>query len=156
MKYILLLLLISPCISIANQILTPKEVFESEQPIYWKIDKKVSIRESVFATIKFEFSQKGNGSVKVRDGLWVRVFDCHDNGFLYSPCLMRQRLKDINSDGYNDIVFEADLIDTGEKESDPKTNKGRVFVELLYSPEHRAFKLGNYSDSIEPYQYYEK
>ncbi len=69
---------------------------------------------------------------------------------------MEQELLDINSDGFNDVLFESQLIYTGEKESDPKIDKGKVFVQLIYSPSEKTFILGKHSESIKPYEYYEE
>ncbi|MCG7560344.1 hypothetical protein [Pseudoalteromonas sp. McH1-42] len=156
MKSFLILLLSIPGWAIGNQLLTNEDILEAEQPIYWHVKKLVTVNEAVTHPLLFEFTSKGNGSVKVKHGQWIKIYDCHDNGYLYSPCLMNQVVKDVNSDGYNDVVFESELIYTGEKESDPRIKMGRVFVELVYSKKENGFTLGNYSTSIKPYEYYEE
>ncbi|WP_028109744.1 hypothetical protein [Ferrimonas futtsuensis] len=156
MKFVSALLLIFSLNSFGNQILTSKEVYDAEAPIYWQIQKTVTINETITVPLLFEFSQRGNGSVKIKHGLWIRIYDCHNNSYIFEPCLMEQELLDINSDGFNDVLFESQLIYTGEKESDPKIDKGKVFVQLIYSPSEKTFILGKHSESIKPYEYYEE
>ena len=69
---------------------------------------------------------------------------------------MNQKLQEMNNDGFNDLLFTTNLMDTGEKESDPRINQGQVYIELLYDKTKNSFKLGKHSASIQPYEYYEE
>ena len=156
MKFIYLLPLLITLQVQAKDIISQKEINDAEAPIYWQVQKIVPIKANVEMPLLFEFSARGNGSIKIKHGQWIKIYDCHEDGYVYEPCLMNQKLTDLNLDGYNDILFSTNLIDPGEKESDPRINQGQVYVELLYDVTNNTFKLGKHSETVQPYEYYEE
>jgi hypothetical protein len=156
MKFVYLLTIFLLPSAQAGEIISQKEINDAEAPIFWQLSKTVSVKEGVELPLLFEFSARGNGSVKIKHGQWIKVYDCHEDSYVYDPCLMSQNLKDINGDGFIDVQFSTNLIDPGEKESDPRVNQGQLYVELLYDVSKNSFKLGKHSEFIQPYEYYEE
>src|SRR5882672_11472229 len=50
--------------------------------------KKIEVAKGVWAEVSFEITTKGNGSVAL-PGLFVRVYDGHDDGLVFRDGLLR-------------------------------------------------------------------
>ena len=155
MKYIYLILL--SLFSFADtDIISEKEAFQSEDDIFWHIKKEIQVKDGLKVPLLFEFTKRGVGSLKLKDGTWLRIYDCNDNGGTrYKPCMMHQSLKDINHDGFLDIYLTAELYQIQEGAVQSLIPAKKIFAELLYNPDEHEYYLSKHSSNINTYEYYE-
>ena len=155
MKYIYLILL--PLFIFADtDIISEKEAFKSEDGIYWHIKKEIQVKDGLKIPLLFEFTNRGLGSLKLKDGRWLRIYDCNDNGGRrYEPCMMQQSLRDINNDGFLDIYLTTELYQIQEGVVQSLIPSKKIFSELLYNPDKHEYYLSKHSSGIETYVYYE-
>lgn len=101
--------------NISNKLdLKIKQAFKNNMTAtdYIKLSPKLLIPLSIEAT------SKGNGTINL-NGLLLRIFDQHEDGIVYKNGFLELEIKDINSDGINELIFTGELKYTGEKETDP-------------------------------------
>ena len=155
MKYIYLILL--PLFIFADtDIISEKEAFQSEDDIYWYINKEIQVKDGLKIPLLFEFTKRGLGSLKLKDGMWLPIYDCNDNGGTrYKPCMIHQLLKDINNDGFLDIYLTTELYQLQEGAVQSFVPLKKIFAELLYNPDKHEYYLSKHSSGIETYVYYE-
>ena len=110
MKYIYLILL--PLFIFADtDIISEKEAFQSEDDIYWHIRKEIQVKDGLKIPLLFEFTKRGLGSLKLKDGMWLPIYDCNDNGGTrYEPCMMHQSLKDLNKMVFLIFILQLNFI----------------------------------------------
>lgn len=82
------------------------------------IANKITLSDNLSIPITFDTTSKGNGTINL-NGLLLRVFDQHDDGIVYKNYYLNMEVKDINTDGINELIFTGELKHTGEKETDP-------------------------------------
>ncbi|HEY7773179.1 MAG TPA: hypothetical protein VIC26_08350 [Marinagarivorans sp.] len=71
---------------------------------------------SVEATI--EKTAKGNGTIQIGN-LLLRIYDVHDDGFVYENELLDFALADLDGDSIKEIIISGILKSTGEEAGDP-------------------------------------
>jgi hypothetical protein len=154
MRYILLYLL--PLSIIAETPIISEEAYKDEHGTYWHIRKEINLNNGNKVPLLFEFTNKGEGSIKLSKGIWLPIYDCSENGgSYYKPCMMNQTLKDINGDGFLDIYLSTKLYTLSESHSESYHDAGKVFAELIFNPKKNDFFLSKHSSTIKTYEYYE-
>jgi hypothetical protein len=112
--------------------------------------KILQVSLNVAASIKipatFSVTSKGNGSLQWKGG-FLRLYDAHDDGVLYSPPLLRNELRDTNGDGYKDIVVWGTVTLTSDETSDPLQHIP-VRTVLKYDPHSGNFLLSEGSPYV--------
>lgn len=86
------------------------------------VTSKLKISKNLSIPVTYNATKKGNGTIDL-NGLLIRVFDQHDDGIVYKNNFLNVEIKDLNDDGYNEIIFTGTLKFTGEKETDPVSYK---------------------------------
>jgi hypothetical protein len=97
----------------------------------------------------FEITSKGNGSL-VFGSYAIRIYDAHDDGFLFDGFLLDQSQRDINSDGWLDLIVTGAVLMTGEKESDPSSTRP-VRAVFLFDPLADSFTNTVSDDAVYVY-----
>ena len=88
----------------------------------------------------FDFTKKGNGALHLGGGLWVSVFDSHQDTTLFpGDHLLKMELKETNHDGYPDLKIDGFILFLGEKD-DEVIHTAPVSGEFIYMPAEGAFK----------------
>ena len=99
----------------------------------WSID----IGHGVTFDVLLGQSSKGNGSIELAN-LWLRIYDIHDDGYLYANKALNVTFIDMNGDSYLDLVVEGPVIVTGDKGDDQSMTSLCTIFE--YVPEAKLFK----------------
>lgn len=68
--------------------------------------RDIEIGKGLVASAKFSITEKGNGGLEV-PGLGLRVYDAQRDGVTFSGYLLRCEWKDVNGDGYLDLVVSG-------------------------------------------------
>lgn len=94
-------------------------------------------KRGVALPYSFAITSKGNGSL-VFGSYAIRIYDAHDDGLLFDAFLLDQYQRDVNADGWLDLVLTGSALLTGEKESDPRTTR-HVRAVFLFDPLVHSF-----------------
>ncbi|GAA5496042.1 hypothetical protein Rhal01_02223 [Rubritalea halochordaticola] len=79
-----------------------------------KISRLIQISEKVSCKAHFEVTSKGNGDLSI-PGINIRIFDTHEDRFIYQDSLLKCQWKDTNGDGYLDLTVSGTVLETDEK-----------------------------------------
>ena len=121
----------------------PKACVAAEFPLSTR--KRIEIARGIRIETVFEITSKGNGGVDL-PGLYVRVYDDHDDGVVFQDHLLRCEWRDIDNDGFRDFVVNGIAIRTDENSGSVSSVPVRgVF---RYVAEHRCFEVAGCSPDI--------
>ncbi len=112
--------------------------------------KKIEIAKDVWIEAVIEITSKGNGGIDL-PGLMIRVYDCHDDGWVFRDCLLKCEWRDEDGDGFIDLVVSGIASKTHEKtgaEVESRTVQGvfryaaktRQFERVICSPQMDFWK----------------
>ncbi|MEJ1973315.1 MAG: hypothetical protein WDM96_12890 [Lacunisphaera sp.] len=107
---------------------------------------EVDLGKGVFATARFELTEKGNGGLTV-PGYGLRVYDANRDGVTFKGYLLRCEWKDMNGDGYLDLVVSGTAQYWSEKDGHLDLEKP-ISAVLHYVPAQKNFTLLSGSPEI--------
>jgi len=99
--------------------------------------REIDLGKGVTATAKFEITEKGNGGLVV-PGYGLRVYDARRDGVTFKGYLLRCEWKDMNGDGYLDLVASGVAQFWSEKDGRLEVEKD-ISAVLQYDPAKEAF-----------------
>jgi hypothetical protein len=108
--------------------------------------RDIDLGKGVTATAKFELTEKGNGGLTV-PGYGLRVYDAHRDGVTFKGYLLRCEWKDMNADGYLDLVVSGIAQFWSERDGRLEIEKP-ISTVLQYDPAKRSFALVNGTPEI--------
>jgi hypothetical protein len=99
--------------------------------------REIDLGKGASFTARFELTEKGNGGLTI-PGFGVRVYDAHRDGTTFKGYLLRCEWKDMNGDGYLDLVVSGTAQFWSEKDGhlDHETPISAVFH---YVPAQKSF-----------------
>jgi hypothetical protein len=100
---------------------------------------EVDLGKGVTAIAKLELTQKGNGGLTI-PGFGLRVYDAHRDGVTFQGYLLRCEWKDMNGDGYLDLVVSGTAQFWSEKDGHLEVEKP-ISAVLQYDPAKWSFSL---------------
>jgi hypothetical protein len=110
------------------------------------VKKTLRIAKGVRAKSVFEISSKGNGAV-ILPGIGVRVYDSHDEGQVFRNWLLKCEWRDVDGDGFCDLVLSGIAVMTHEKTGEEIESR-IVHGVFRYSPQRRRFYPAECSPEI--------
>lgn len=108
--------------------------------------REIDLGKGVTATAKFELTEKGNGGLTL-PGYGLRVYDAHRDGVTFKGYLLRCEWKDMNGDGYLDLVVSGTAQFWSEKDGRLEIEKP-ISTVLQYDPAKKSFSLLNGTPEI--------
>jgi hypothetical protein len=127
------------------------DLFESlsSENIGPETDFHLVLNESTNIDAYAGVSPKGNGALIIGD-LVIRVYDDHDDGLIYQNHLLDFTLKDLNGDGFKDMILNGVAITSDDDEV--ITGYHSIVLVFYYEPEQKRFnpKLIKIPESINP------
>ncbi|MFK5947351.1 MAG: hypothetical protein QM500_01110 [Methylococcales bacterium] len=109
--------------------------------------RKFYLNKNFQLSAELQATSKGNGTLKIHN-LYLRIFDQHDDGIIYENNLLNIDLKDLNGNGYNELIISGVLKHTGEKETDSASYSPftQIFTyDCKIGLFTQLYKLGDYS-----------
>ena len=111
------------------------------------IKKELNIGHGVKTHYSFSGTSKGNGSVTIF-GTTIKLLDIHDDSIIIKDEILYSLVKDINDDGYKDILIWGVAIYSGEKEWDPKEERPVVAL-LIFDKNKKKYIIKHKSPEID-------
>ncbi len=106
----------------------------------------VDLGKGVTFTARFELTEKGNGGLTV-PGYGLRVYDAQRDGVTFKGYLLRCEWKDMNGDGYLDLVVSGIAQYWNDKDGHLDLEKP-ISAVLHYVPDQKNFALMSGSPEI--------
>lgn len=101
--------------------------------------REIDLGKGVTATARLELTAKGNGGLTV-PGYGLRVYDAHRDGVTFKGYLLDCAWKDMNGDGYLDLVVSGIAQFWSEKDGRLEIEKP-ISTVLQYDPAKKSFNL---------------
>jgi len=101
--------------------------------------RDIDLGKGATVTAKFELTEKGNGGLTL-PGYGLRVYDAHRDGVTFKAYLLRCEWKDMNADGYLDLVVSGTAQFWSERDGRFEIEKA-ISAVLQYEPAKKSFDL---------------
>jgi hypothetical protein len=101
-------------------------------------EQTIRISPEVDLKAKVEVTVRRNGWLKVAN-LKIKVIDGYDDSVVYQGEALHVEFTDITGDGFKDLVVTGLVVNTGEKDGDPKTYEAVTAV-YVFDPGRREFR----------------
>jgi hypothetical protein len=112
-----------------------------------KLHGEVKIAKGVTLKYSFAITSKGNGSIEFPE-IGIRIYDSHDDDITFKPYLLCVQLKDMNGDGYKDLVMSGVAEHWDDKIDGKLLSSNQINAIFLYDPKKNTFVAKNVSDEI--------
>jgi len=99
--------------------------------------REIDLGKGVSITARFELTEKGNGGLTI-PGYGLRVYDAHRDGITFKGYLLRCEWKDMNGDGYLDLVVSGTAQFWSEKDGRLELEK-TISAVFHYVPAQKCF-----------------
>jgi hypothetical protein len=99
----------------------------------------IDLGKGVTASVRFELTPKGNGGLTI-PGYGIRAYDAHRDGITFQGYLLRCEWKDMNADGYLDLVVSGIAQIWSDKDGRLESEKP-ISAVFHYDPAKSAFVL---------------
>lgn len=93
----------------------------------------------------FTITSKGNGVLYV-GRLGIRLYDAHDDGLYFDEPLLKAELKDLNTDGFLDLLLTGTALKTDD--DGLVLNSLPVRASFIFSPEQKELLPSERSDYV--------
>lgn len=110
------------------------------------IKRNIEISPGNLMQMEFQITTKGNGVISV-PGLNIRIYDGHDDGLMFENQLLKCEWKDIDADGFLDLVVSGNAIRKGDEE-DAKPTMSVVYGVFHWNNTNRQFEITQCSPEI--------
>ena len=154
MKYILSILVLVFSQSLLSETLITRE--EALDVLYSvpdgggdgiEIAKELIVGHGIKTSYSFGATSKGNGGLTIF-GTFIKLLDVHDDSIIIKNDVLNSSVKDINDDGYKDILIWGVAIFTGEKEWDSKEERP-VKAVLIFDKNKKKYTVKEKSPEID-------
>jgi hypothetical protein len=101
-------------------------------------EQTIQISSRVELKAKVEVTVRRNGWLKIGN-LKIKVIDGHADPVVYQGEALHVEFTDVTGDGFKDLVVTGVVVNTGEKEGDPKTYEAVTAV-YVFDSRRREFR----------------
>ena len=108
--------------------------------------REIDLGKGVTATARLELTEKGNGGLTI-PGYGLRVYDAHRDGVTFKGYLLQCEWKDMNGDGYLDLIISGIAQFWSEKDGHLEIEKP-ISTVLQFDPAKKSFNLLNGTPEI--------